>query len=192
MLHFEKLLTHFDPATGEIAGAATVKRHLNDLRGCFADEVAYDTALAAGNPLLYKVASVKPGCGSGDLHFGIGSLMPGRIGKEYFMTKGHLHSWREAAEIYIGLSGEGAMLLENESNGDARLVLLRPNQIVYVPGHTAHRTINTGQVPLNYIGVYPAKAGHDYSTIATSNFRHIVVEQAGQPVMLERSHFKNA
>ena len=42
------------------------------------------------------------------------------------MTKGHLHAWREAAEFYIGLSGEGVMLLEDEASGESRMVSLRP------------------------------------------------------------------
>lgn len=103
------------------------------------------------------------------------------------MTKGHLHSWREAAEFYFGLSGEGVMLLEDEATGESRMVPLRPNGVVYVPGHTAHRTMNTGQVPLTYVGVYPAKAGHDYRTIAKTNFRWVVVERDGRPAMIERT-----
>jgi glucose-6-phosphate isomerase len=170
-----------------VDGAVTTNRFLSDLRGCFADAVAYAAAVSAHDALLYKVASMEPGAGEGDLHYGIGILMPGRIGKEYFMTKGHLHAWRDAAEVYIGLRGEGVMLLEDESGENGRLVPLLPNQIVYVPGHTAHRTMNTGKIPLSYIGVYPAKAGHDYSTIAARNFHHVVIEHEGKPVMLKRN-----
>jgi glucose-6-phosphate isomerase len=116
--------------------------------------------------------------------------MPGKIGDEYFMTKGHLHSWRPAAEFYFGLTGAGVMLLEDETTGESQMVPLRPNGAVYVPGHTAHRTINVGQTPLTYLGVFPAKAGHDYSTIAKKNFRCVVVEHAGQPKMIERRNFQ--
>ena len=112
--------------------------------------------------------------------------VPGRIGNEYFLTKGHLHSWREAAEIYIGLTGEGMMLLEDEASGDSRMAPLTANQVVYVPGRTAHRTVNTGTVPLTYIGVYPAAAGHDYGAIAERNFRCVVVERNGAPALVER------
>lgn len=56
---------------------------------------------------------------------------------------------------FSGLSGEGVMLLEDEAT-ESRLVPLRPHHAVYVPGHTAHRTMNTGTVPLTYLGVYPA------------------------------------
>ena len=165
----------------------TVKRHLHDLRGCFANIEAFDKAAAAGNPLLYSVATVEPADGTGDLHYGVGRLMPGKIGDEYYMTKGHLHSWREAAEFYIGLAGEGMMLLEDENSGESRMLPLRPNGAVYVPGRTAHRTVNIGNVPLTYIGVCPAKAGHDYNVIAQKNFRCVVIERDGQPVMMERS-----
>jgi glucose-6-phosphate isomerase len=186
MLTHEKIVSRFNPATGEIAGAPIVKRHLSDLRGCFADTAAFEAALAENNPLVYTVASVAPADNDGDLHYGLGLIMPGKIGGEYFMTKGHLHSWRPAAECYIGLSGEGVMLLEDEASGEIRLVELRPNSVVYVPGRTAHRTMNVGSVPLTYLGVYPAKAGHDYGAIAKKNFCCVAVERDGKPTMVER------
>ena len=182
MLNPKQILSRLNPATGEIAGAPMVKRHLSDLRGCFADGAAFEAALAKNNPLLYTVASFTPADGDGDLHYGVGFIMPGKIGGEYFMTKGHPHAWRSAAEFYFGLSGKGVMLLEDEVTGESRMVELRPNRVVYVPGHTAHRTMNVGRTPLTYLGVYPAKAGHDYGAIAKNNFRCVVVaarRQAG-------------
>ena len=187
MLELDHLLSCYNPATGELAGAKATERHLADLRGCFADAIAYETALGAGNPLLYRVASVEPATGQGDLHYGVGCIMPGRIGDEYFLTKGHLHSWRPAAEFYFGLSGEGVMLLEDDDTGESRMVPLRPHNAIYVPGHTAHRTMNTGRMPLTYLGVYPAPAGHDYGVVAKRNFLCVVVERNGGPAMLERA-----
>lgn len=163
------------------------RRHLADLRGCFADTAAYEDALARGNPLLYEVCAVEPAEGDGQLHYGLGILYAGKVGSEYYLTKGHLHAHRPAAEVYIGLSGEGAMLLEDEASGASRLVPLGKGRIVYVPGHTAHRTVNTGADPLVYIGVFPANAGHDYASIAERNFRKIVIERAGAPVLVERA-----
>jgi len=185
-LNLQQLLTRFDPATCRIERAKKVERRLSDLRGCFADAAAYDAALAKGDPPIYSVAAVEPADGEGDLHYGLGRIMPGRIGDEYFMTKGHLHAWRPAAEFYFGLSGEGVMLLEDEATGESRMVPLEPNAAVYVPGGTAHRTMNTGPVPLTYIGVYPARAGHDYGAIAQRNFRCCVVERDGRPAMVAR------
>jgi hypothetical protein len=69
---------------------------------------AYASALAAGNPLRSTASQVSnPAAGEGDLHYGIGCLMPGKIGDEYFLTRGHLHAQRPAAEFYFGLNGEG-------------------------------------------------------------------------------------
>lgn len=189
-MNIENLLRHFDPATGEIAGVSSIKRYLSDLRGCFGDAAAYEAALAGGNPLVYSVGAVEPAGGYGDLHYGVGRVMPGRIGCEYYMTKGHLHTWREAAEVYIGLSGEGMLLLEDELTGESRVVPLAAHGAIYVPGGTAHRTINTGRLPLTYVGVYPATAGHDYEVIANCNFRAVVVEQQGRPVMVERKKLR--
>lgn len=192
-MNINELIARIDPATGELSGPVkTVKRHLSDLRGCFQEREAYDQALAQGDPMLYSVSAVEPGSNSGDLHYGLGTLMPGKIGREYYMTKGHLHSWREAAEIYIGVSGEGLMLLENEKTGESQVLPLKPSHIVYVPGFTAHRTINTGTVPLKYLGIYPARAGHDYAVIAQNNFRCVVVEQNTQPSMVARAVAENA
>ncbi len=182
----QNLLSSYDPVTGAISGIPETKRYLSDLRGCFANPAEYDAALASGNPLVYSVTSVEPASGEGDLHYGIGLIMPGRIGREYYMTKGHLHSWRPAAELYFGLSGEGVMLLEDEATGESRMLPLRPGHAVYVPGCTAHRTMNTGGAPLTYLGVYPAKAGHDYGAIAIKNFRSVVIDRDGQPVMADR------
>jgi glucose-6-phosphate isomerase, archaeal len=186
MLSLKDFVSSYNPVTGEIPGALVVKRHLSELRGCFADAAAFEAALATADPLLYTVAAVEPARDDGALHYGIGRLMPGKIGDEYLMTKGHLHAWRPAAEFYFGLQGEGVMLLEDEGTGESRLIPLRPNGAVYVPGHTAHRTMNVGHAPLTYLGVYPAQAGHDYGAIARANFRCVVVERNGRPVMLER------
>jgi len=185
-LDMSVLLGRFDAKTGTIEGARRTERRLSDLAGIFLDEAAYRTACAADNSLVYSVEAVEPGTGDGDLHYGIGVIYPGRIGREYFMTKGHLHNWREAAELYVGLTGQGVMLLEDEATGESRMLPLGPGCAVYVPGHTGHRTANVGETPLSYIGIYPARAGHDYGVYASRNFRCAVVDEGGAPKMIRR------
>lgn len=186
---FAHALTRFDPRTGTIDGIPATERRLSDMHGIFADRTAYETRLSREDPVLYTVTTVEPAWGDGQLHYGIGWIAPGRIGDEYFMTKGHYHAWRPAAEFYIGLSGEGAMLLEDEHTGESRLLPLTPNSAVYVPGHTIHRTINTGAVPLTYLGVYPAAAGHDYGPLAKRNFLKVVVAVDNRPTLMDRAAF---
>lgn len=181
-----ELTEWYDAAAGRLRNGKRVERHLVDLKGCFVDPKAYEVRLAQGNPLVYAVAGMEHPQGEGDLHYGLGILYPGKVGDEYFLTKGHLHSWRPAAEVYVGLLGQGKMLLEDEKTGESRLETLGKDSIVYVPGHTAHRTVNTGSEPLVYLGIYPSRAGHDYGAIAGKNFRMLVVDRQGVPTLVER------
>lgn len=186
----QSLMTRFDPVTASIKGQPLVEKRLSQLRDTFADQTAYERVLREQNdPVIYSVTSVAPAEGEGQLHFGIGKIMPGLIGSEYFMTRGHFHEWRLAAEIYIGLRGQGLMLLENESGEVIRSLELLPDSVVYVPGGTAHRTVNTGEVPLTYMGIYPADAGHDYGALATRNFSKVVIAQGESPVLKSRQDF---
>lgn len=182
----EDLAVSFDLESARLGERPAVARRLADLRGAFADAAAFDVVLAEKNPMVYEVTSVEPAEGDGQLHYGLGVLYAGKVGNEYFMTKGHYHAHRPAAEVYVGFRGEGGMLLEDEETGESRFVPLRKNTVVYVPGHTAHRTINTGSDPLVYLGIYPASAGHDYGPIAERNFRQVVVERDGKPVVRDR------
>ena len=181
------LLTKICFETGSLSGRPVQKRYLSDLRGYFSDEGAYETALKKKDTLLYTVCSAEPANGEGQMHYGLGILQPGKIGSEYFLTKGHLHTLREAAEIYVGLRGTGYMLLEHEHTGESQLVSLSEGKIVYVPGYTAHRTINAGNEPLAYLGIYPWNAGHDYGAIAERNFLKVLVDQDGQPTLCDRN-----
>lgn len=179
----------FDVASGAIAGHAQTERRLSDLHAAFADQKALAALLDAGNPLLYRVSQIEEHNGPGQLHYGTGVLMPGKVGREYFLTRGHFHAWRPAAEVYIGLAGQGLMLLEHEETGECSVVPLSANTVVYVPGHTAHRTVNTGNEPLVYWGVLSSDAGHDYGAVGKRNFRQVVVEHDGQPLVMQRADF---
>lgn len=184
--HFTKLMERYDPSTGEMKGGKEVIRRLSQLEGVFCDEQAYHRAIAKEDSIVYRISVVEPADGPGDLHYGLGVLYPGKVGDEYYLTKGHLHSTREAAEVYIGLEGEGVMLLQDESTKECRLESLGVGKVVYVPGCTAHRTLNIGKVPLTYFGVYPANAGHDYAAISESNFLKVLIEEGGEPVLKDR------
>ncbi|MEX1274348.1 MAG: glucose-6-phosphate isomerase family protein [Bacteroidota bacterium] len=185
----QNLFSEFDLETGSLKGAPLTVRRLSDLQGSFADKEAYGVALKGGDPVIYTVAAMQDAEGERGLHFGIGRIMPGNIGDEYYLTKGHIHSHRPAAEVYIGLKGEGMMLLEDERTGETTMLELKASTTVYVPGHTFHRTVNTGIGPLVYIGVYPANAGHDYGAIAKRNFRKVIVAREGKPLLLPREDF---
>lgn len=186
---FSRLMHRYDPTSAKLEGGVETVRQLSQLAGAFQDEKAYQALLEEEDPVVYRVVAVEPAEGPGDLHYGLGTLYPGKVGQEYFLTKGHYHSRREAAEVYIGIAGEGRMLLQDEHSGESRLEELGQGQVVYVPGYTAHRTINVGAEPLVYFGIYPADAGHDYGAIAERNFFKVLVERDGEPVLRDRDSF---
>lgn len=185
-----QLWRHINLGDHTMSGADLSQKRLSDLGECFADHDAYLARLAQGDDIVYTVATAPSLAGPGDLAYGLGTLQPGTVGDEYFLTRGHYHAWREAAEVYIGLSGQGGLVLQNEA-GD-QFVPLGAGDVVYVPGFTAHRTVNTGQLPLVYLGIYPARAGHDYAGIAEDNFNLIVRLTEQGPQVVARNHYRPA
>jgi len=154
--------------------AVSTKRYLSQMRGMFADIAAYERALAE-DPLVYEFYEMGAPENSANIAFGSSITYPGKVGNEYFMTKGHFHTILETGEVYYALSGEGGMLLENPE-GDTSFQSLSPGKAVYVPPRYAHRSVNTGKVPLVTFFAFRADAGHDYGTIETKGYRKLIVE----------------
>lgn len=180
---------NFDPTTAVISAFDGSNRWLSQLAGCFADELAYQSMLSQGDSLVYGLTNINMASGEGQLHYGLGILQPGKVGSEYFMTRGHLHAWRPAAEVYICLQGQGMMILEHETEATTNVLPFPANSVVYVPGYTGHRTINIGNQPLVYWGVLSSEAGHDYEAIRQRNFSQVVIELDGEPCALPRKDY---
>ncbi len=151
------------------------------MKGYFQDINEWEHMLEE-NPTIYEVYAIEQEEKEGDLNFATTVIHPGKVGNEYFMTKGHYHSKSDRAELYLCLKGKG-MLLSQDINGNASWVEMEPMRMVYVPPHHAHRTINTGDSPLIFLAIYPADAGHDYGSIAEKGFSKIVVEENGKTVV---------
>ena len=166
-----------------------VKRKISDMKNQFSDEEAAQKAIENGNPVLYEFNSLLNEEKNGALAFGTTIIYPGKIGDEYYMTKGHFHTILDTAEVYYCLSGQGFMLMETPE-GDVDLKELNPGEAVYVPGRWAHRSINHGTEPFVMLFVYPADSGHDYGTIETKGYRKLVVEKDGKPVMIDNPKWK--
>jgi glucose-6-phosphate isomerase len=184
MPEYLRPFTHQVHADGTIPDAASVtQRHLKDLQGLFADPEA-EAALMAENPLIYQVfeASGNPEV-AGHLRYSTTVMRPGKVGDEYFMTKGHYHAQGDRGELYYGLGGEGYLLLQTPE-GEIDAQRMTPGSAAYVPPYWGHRTINTGKAPFVFLAVYPADAGYDYKTIADEGFAAIIVERNGQPAII--------
>jgi glucose-6-phosphate isomerase len=77
------------------------------------------------------------------------------------------------------------MLLENPE-GDTEFYPLEPGKVIYVARRYAHRSINTGKVPLVSFFVFRGDAGHNYATIETKGYRKLVVEgNDGKPRIVD-------
>ena len=107
------------------------------------------------------------------------------MGFEYHLTRGHYHSKRDHAETYQALSGRGLVLFEQD-DGTTRSAELAPGKVTYVPPFWAHRSVNTGDVPLVFLWTCPVEAGHDYAALGGRGMRQIVVERNGEPSVEDR------
>jgi glucose-6-phosphate isomerase, archaeal len=183
-------VTNFDLASGLSAAAEPLRRPLSAVRGLYSDTAAYDALLAAGDPLTYEFFDMGVPSTSGDVAYGTSITYPGRVGDEYFMTKGHFHAVLDTAEIYYCLSGEGFLLMENPE-GDWQAAAFAPGQAVYVPRRYAHRSINTSATePLVTFFAFPGHAGHDYGTIETRGFRKLCVERDRRPAFIDNPRWQ--
>lgn len=180
----------FPAPDGVSRGAQATGRRLSQMQGMYADADAARAAVEAGDPLIYEFYELGAPGHAGDLAFGTSICYPGKVGREYYMTKGHFHTILDTAEVYYTLSGEGCMLTESPE-GDVVLQKLEPGKALYVPKRYAHRSINTGSVPLVTFFVFRADAGHDYGTIETKGYRKLVLEgEDGKPVMVDNPKWK--
>lgn len=158
-----------DAATGVMGGqAGRYQKLYRDLGGIYADTGAFAALLAQkGDAVAYTVHEVRPKAQSGDLIFGTTHMEPGRVGDEFFVTRGHIHARANRPETYYGESGEGLMLLESPE-GDTRIVPISARVMVYVPPMWIHRSVNTGAAPLVMSFCYPCDSGQDYGIIERS------------------------
>lgn len=180
----------FDLQSGLSSARPSTKRTLSRMKGMYADEAAFDQAVDDGDPLVYEFYELTLPEHPGELLFGTSILYPGKVGDEYYMTKGHFHTILETGEVYYCLSGQGFMLMENPE-GDVRIEKFSPGAAVYVPPRYAHRSINSGSnEPLVTFFVYRADAGHDYGTIETKGYRKRVVDRDGTADVIDNERWK--
>lgn len=159
-----------DMLSGDFSGAEQVAvRRLSDMAAWYQDQAAVQRLLAE-DPVIYRVYTPAQPREAIGLLAANTVIEPGRVGDEYFMTKGHFHTDSHAAEIYLTLSGQGYLLLQNRS-GRFEVQDMQPGALNFIPGAWAHRTLNTGDSPLVFFAVWPVGAGHDYDSIREHGFK---------------------
>lgn len=135
-----------------------VVRKLSDMPQCFLDQAAVKDSLNK-DPVLYTVYAKHDKLG---MSMAVTVMEPVRIGREFSMTKGHVHA-RESPELYMLHSGR-IMLLMQKGNDFRKIDMMR-GEVYYVPPGWAHRIVNTARTRSECFVVYPTEAGHDYGAV---------------------------
>jgi glucose-6-phosphate isomerase len=160
-------------------------RRLSSMKGQYLDSPAYDTLLEKDDALVYEVyENINMPKEPGELYHGSSIVHPGKVGEEYFMTKGHFHQVLNTAEVYYCVHGSGFMMMETPE-GEWAAEELKPGVVLYVPPRWAHRSINVGADDLITFFIYPGNAGHDYGTIEVQGFRKLLVDRGGKPSLMD-------
>ena len=158
---------------------------LSELRDFCTFKEDADSILSKGeNPIIYAYFDhVQPETEK-DMNFGITIIHPGKIGKEYYFTRGHYHSG-DTGEFYLFVKGKGVFLAQNRM-GEVEYLEVGEWDIIYSPPGWGHRVYNVGEEDLIFITAEFANVGHDYESIKREGFTKIVVEVDGSYSVVER------
>jgi glucose-6-phosphate isomerase len=182
----EPFKTVLDMQTGTLQPVGQIiQRHLSDMRRMYANTEAVDQILEKeGDRLIYEVYTLDLPEEEGQVLYCTTIIYPGRVGAEFHMTKGHFHERRDRAEVYLGLVGEGYLVLQTD-DGTVSGVPMQPGTVAYVPPMWAHRTVNIGDEPFIFFAAWPGDAGHDYGTIEQTSFAKLLVDRDGQAILVD-------
>jgi oxalate decarboxylase/phosphoglucose isomerase-like protein (cupin superfamily) len=81
----------------------------------------------------------------------LNALYPGKVNKEFKMSRGHRHN---AEEVYIFLKGKGYILIGKKK------INVKEGDIVTVPVNKWHRTVNTGKKKFVYLTIFEKSTHH--------------------------------
>ena len=83
-----------DGATGRY------EKRLSELAGLYLDAAAHGAAVRTlADPVVYTVEDFRPSADAGDMIFGVTRMLPGKIGDEFYLTRGHSHAKADRPEI---------------------------------------------------------------------------------------------
>ena len=185
-LEIKEPIYKVDYSNGEIMGKNVINpiKRLKDLSNIFEDGEAF--LQLDREEIIYEVQAILPvkeGL-EGGLFYGKTIIHPGKVGDEYFMTKGHFHQKMDRAEFYWGIEGEGMLLLMDEDR-NCWAEKMYPGSLHYINGYIAHRTINIGNTKLIFGACWPSDAGHNYQEIMDNGFSARLKEVDGKPQLIQ-------
>lgn len=179
-----------DFTTGKIGRPAKYSsRRISDLGDFFYDQTAVGVAIKQNDRLVYEVYEFDVPHDNGQLLFGSTIIHPGKVGIEYFMTKGHFHFKEDVAEMFICLGGEGQVLIQNKE-GDTQVLPMAGQEVVYSPPFSGHRLINTGSEEFVVVTIGQADAGHDYGPVLEKGIAKLLVERDDKMEIIDNPRYR--
>lgn len=182
-----------DLKKGSLSSCTTNTRlRLSDMAGLFAQEDERARMASENDQTVYESCVTEPDGQprSRALCYASTVVYPGRVGAEYFMTRGHRHSRQDSPEICLTQRGRGMVLLQT-SDFRVQALALEPGTVVYIPGSTMHRTVNTGDEPLVTFSVYPLMAGRNRRQLESHGFKRIVITTPEGPDLAPNPLFRD-
>lgn len=158
----------------------SVERKVSDLAVMFADKSASEIMIKEGDPIVYEIFYYGFKTSLSDMALGTTRIQAGKVGDEYFMTKGHYHEAKDQPEIYFCVKGQGYLLMQTHE-GEFVSEPWQVGTISHIPPMWAHRVVNTGREPLVFVASYHLSAGHIYGPVEEKGFKKLLVERNGKP-----------
>lgn len=189
------------------------ERRLSDLKDYFFDKEVVERMLSNNeNPVIYRAYMAprltdplifercKPSETSSSepqFTFGVNIVQPGRIGREYYHTRGHFHAL-DPVEIYFG-KGNGIFLIQTKDGEVAHLPVRSDRWVAlrYDSKKWAHQCINTGaQEMINIFLMVSLPCDkecyliNEYEWIEKHGWKKLVVEENGRPTIIDNPDFR--
>lgn len=172
--------------TGRITGEPVVlgERTVGQMQGVFADEAA--RLSMDPNTVVYRTYGISAPEDTDKLLYATTVLEPGKVGSEYFMTRGHFHIQENRGEFCLTLKGQGSLILMDRDRA-SHVVPMSEGSICNIDGAYAHRVVNTGDEPLVFLVTWLADCAHDYASIESEGFSVRLLESGQIPAALRKA-----
>ena len=133
------------------------KRRFKDVAKWYSNKKAVDKELKKNrNKVIYETFTEK----DSPMDLTLTVIHQGVVGKEYYMTKGHIHGANNP-EFYILLDGSGKLLIQNRS--EVKTIVLKKGKIALIPRGYAHRLVNVGKKKLKVLTIYSENSRPNYN-----------------------------
>jgi glucose-6-phosphate isomerase len=170
------------------------RRFVSHLAEQFSDQLATKDAIKNGDPLVYELFHHAFITEQTDMALGMSVIAAGKVGNEYYMTKGHLHESDVQSVVYYCVSGKGLLLMDDLKD-DFQALPFSAGTAIHIPPQYAHRVVNIGTEKLTFVSVFHVAAGHVYQSVAEAGFAYLVMDVDGKPTLIpnpKRAQYLNS